>query len=1501
MKQLEKMKRLNKMKQLGNMKRFISITLALVMMLAMAPNVTFAEPETADEGAALTQETADAGTVLTPETADAGTALTPQASTAGTALTPFQAELQSKYTDPDRVYSTDVRWWLGSASHTVETLMEEIQALYDGGFRGAELCMQSDGDTANNSIYAYGSAEWAYKWKLMMNKLLDLGMGVYLTSGTNWATANVPWNATTREGLDPDSQAASQSFMLGIQTVDSATSVTSLPIPTRDGENAAIASSRLRDAATFLGAYAYKYTSTGHVNCENMPQSGANASLPFDYDNVDYDSVINLTPLVTQGANVWDQKLNWTAPPEGTWKVFAYWVQGTAQSASPAVDPCYAINYYDERGIDALKTFWTANYLDDPDLNAKILGGDVQLFMDSLEINFMPGVTWWVEDMPEQFQARKGYDILPYMFLLFGVNRSHGRAHILQGLGYNRLEGNEILTRKIVDDYLDVLSTLYMERMLAPLKTWLNSYGIKTRAQISYGRTFEITEPAMYVDYPETENLNFYNQVDQGRLFSGGAKLQNKVLSSELCTSFGYGYSNQLHFRSAYSHYAAGGQRVIWHVWGAGYGRTDYQWPGNHAGGSGHFRWGARHPIARDYDELNAHLGRIQQLMQTGKARSDVGFLHNNWNNSSSYVAGIENNFENMNHQLAHLGIKYRSTELQDNGYTYDYFSPKFLYADDVYFDEETKTIEQAGYKAIVLYTPLLDIKGAQRLLEWAKKGLKVVILDDAASYTIFNDGKDAELAAIIAELKTLPTVRTATTVDKVNLIQTLPHEPGGFDNNVYEMLQELGVRPYAEYVEPNYQLLTQSRIDDDGNMYLYVYNYCSNDYHQNSLKEDIRGLDHGTNIKTEIKMDGMFIPYSIDAWSGKVTQLANYRYEDGQTVFPIDLDYDNIALFAFEAVNSEMLHIVSTDAESAYASQNGLVVRATNSGAYTANLSNGGACQCAVTVPAPYDITNWDLTVESWTANPTAGDLTRSEPQVLNPSVMTIERKTSTVKTNINVNLPTLTTWNNIPDIGRDHSGYGHYEASFNWDADKADGAYLDLGDTLVGSMKVWINGVKVGGDISTNPTKAKKSVGVAVDGVIPEGKDQYTGGVSWMKSVNDIGAYLVDGANEIIVEYSSDLTNRMLQMGRVSESFNASIGGGRWWGYNLTYRNYGLSQAVLVPYVDISLTHTLTVTNGSGSGSYLIGAIVTATADKAPSGQQFNEWVATGMELTEQQASQNPLTFKMPESDVSLTALYSPVPATPTPPPKGNYGGSQGKGVSLVTPTPIPTPSEAPGEELSGEPGGEPGGEPSGEPAPTQPEQTSKPQSSMADIAPDYWAAEFIDGLMALGIVDGYPMPDGSREYRPENNITRLEMAKLIVASLELELIYDYDGSDTFADWFDVQEWGRPYMAAAIEAGIVLGSAEEGGLYLFPDDNIIREEMIAMSVRALGAEAPEGGECNASDFETVSEWAMDDVAFAVENEMINLRQGNVAPGSNATRAESAMILYKLLEYLGM
>ena len=86
-----------------------------------------------------------------------------------------------------------------------------------------------------------------------------------------------------------------------------------------------------------------------------------------------------------------------------------------------------------------------------------------------------------------------------------------------------------------------------MEEFLTPFKEWLNSYGITLRAQISYGKNLEISEPISAVDYPEAENRNQNNQVDMYRLWSGGAHLQNKVLSSETggLDNSGYSYTYQ--------------------------------------------------------------------------------------------------------------------------------------------------------------------------------------------------------------------------------------------------------------------------------------------------------------------------------------------------------------------------------------------------------------------------------------------------------------------------------------------------------------------------------------------------------------------------------------------------------------------------------------------------------------------------------------------------------------------------------------------------------------------------------------------------------------------------------------------------------------------------------------------------------------------------------------------------------------------------------------------
>ena len=93
----------------------------------------------------------------------------------------------------------------------------------------------------------------------------------------------------------------------------------------------------------------------------------------------------------------------------------------------------------------------------------------------------------------------------------------------------------------------------------------------------------------------------------------------------------------------------------------------------------------------------------------------------------------------------------------------------------------------------------------------------------------------------------------------------------------------------------------------------------------------EIRNVKFGTNIKTDVEVEGQFVPYAIDAWTGKATELADYRWEDGKTIVPVDLDQNDIALMAFEKVEQhERCTSVAPTPPRRTRSTDGVAVRAT-------------------------------------------------------------------------------------------------------------------------------------------------------------------------------------------------------------------------------------------------------------------------------------------------------------------------------------------------------------------------------------------------------------------------------------------------------------------------------------------------------------------------------------------------------------------------------------------
>lgn len=986
----------------------------------------------------------------------------------------FAAQLARAYGDPAREYATEVRWWLAQGAHTDETIRSEIQMIHDSGFAGFELCLLNE-PNVDASIYAYGSEEWAHDVQTAIDMATELGMSVSLTSGTHWATANVP-------GLDPDSQAASQEVGYSSEHVPAGMTRTgALTPPAGPGR-----------ARSLIGVYAYRIE--GVVKEAERLNLWGPSTLHLGADLV-ADSVVELTDRVDH------ERLTWTAPADGDHVLFAFWQQGAYDSSRPAIETSYCINYFDRRGVEALAEYLSTKVLGDPDLVETIRQGDVQMFMDSLELNSSQhDFMFWSEDMADEFMARKGYDIRPYLPLFIGTSHLWS-IHVPDHGDFDLAgEGGRERRARIRNDLYDVHTQLLMENMMMPLKEWLNrEYGIRLRAQISYGTYMEISEPALAVDFPETETRNQRDQLDIYRLWTGAAKMRGAVLSSETGAhgDMNYGFSLQEYLQANYVQYAAGISRVIWHGWASRYGPYEsVAWPGYEAGMrtiAG--RFSDREPAFDDYPAFNAHHARIQQLLREGIAQTDLGIVYLRYGEPMPFADA------DATWLLDHEGYIWKDISLQDAGYTYDYFSPRYL--DEVEYSpgEGALAPDAVGYQAVLLFQETLPLDGARRLLEMARKGLKVVVVQGAAARSPFDDGADQALAEVMQDLKGLDNVVEAAS----------PAE-------VLRALAAMGVKPRAAFVEPNAQLLTQLRRDGE-NRYLYVYNYTDGTY---------SGLDLGTNIQTEIVLDGSFKAYSIDSWTGRVSEVAAYTHRDGMTHLPIDLDYGDIALYALESVDDEPLHVVRSNASEVMARNGAFVVRETASGTYTTVLSDGSRHSNTLTVPEAVELENWTLTVEDW--RDSGVFVWRSETR----NGHTTTEGTYLTSRNMSTHeLETLETWNNIEGIGRSVSGIGYYTTTFAWDPTSADGAYLDLGE-LVQTATVFVNGVE--------------SEAVNLD-----------------RPVVDISDLLVEGENRLDVKVTTSLTNRQLASGYQPEGQVGTHREHVW-----RYFEYGLPSATLVPFVE-------------------------------------------------------------------------------------------------------------------------------------------------------------------------------------------------------------------------------------------------------------------------------------------------------------------------------------------
>ena len=104
-------------------------------------------------------------------------------------------------------------------------------------------------------------------------------------------------------------------------------------------------------------------------------------------------------------------------------------------------------------------------------------------------------------------------------------------------------------------------------------------------------------------------------------------------------------------------------------------------------------------------------------------------------------------------------------------------------------------------------------------------------------------------------------------------------------------------------------------------------------------------------------------------------------------------------------------------------------------------------------------------------------------------------------------------------------------------------------------------------------------------------------------------------------------------------------------------------------------------------------------------------------------------------------------------------------------------------------------------------------------------------IQGLANTGIINGYELPGGLREFRPQNNVLRAQFAKMIVGSLGIPVVPNAPIPFTDVER-DAEGYPWDFVAAAFENHITEGRTPT---LFVPYMNILRAQVTTMVVRAL------------------------------------------------------------------
>ncbi len=799
------------------------------------------------------------------------------------------------FRNPGTATRPGFRWWWPDGLVDPAEIRREIDQIADGGFGRVEMAgvhhSITDASVLDSATHGWGTPAWRAGVQAALEQAARRDVTVDLTIGPAWPAA-VPT-------ITPDSDGAIKELAWGAATVAAGATYDALLPAT----NYAAASGVTRQ--TLLAVHAFRRDTANDAR---------------KITGLDAASLQDLTAHVSGGS------LTWTAPTDGDYVLFAYWVRGSGQQPEGGphtVPAAYAVDHFSAAGTQAIIDFWESAILT-PQIRRLLRRSGGALFEDSIELETKASL--WTPALPAEFDKRIGYDLIPLLPAILKNN-----SNLVYAFEAAR-------TTQIRRDLSAVFTALINEHHFTRLKTWAHSLGLDLRAQ-PYGLETDAISSAAILDIPEGESIGFKN-LDDFRCLAGARDMSGRqLLSEELGAYLGGAYNTTWNkiLKTVGGQFAAGVNNVMLH--GFAYASAPgAAWPGFAAftplkGTIGYSEaWGPRQPTWRHISDISGYFSRVQHVLRQGRPAVDVAYF---W--QTGYVG-------------TGLGAQWFTASGVPLGWTHQMLSPAL-------FDLPSATVSGGrlaphgpAYKALVVDGDVVSgrehtmpVATARRLLALAERGLPIIFVsawNDAHVPGVPRGDDAATLTALVTELLAQPSVRTAADTSAI---------PAA--------LAAAGIEPDALYAQSS-TLLNAHRVDGGTDYY-----YFCDGKHAETVKPPVAAIDHQVALR---RTDRRSVPYVLDPWSGELEPIGQYT-EDGDRVsvrITLQPGESTIVVLA----RGPAPHATATEADAVVVRSGRLAIRAATAGTYATTLSTGRTVRTAIAaVPAARDLTSWTLRVEDW------------------------------------------------------------------------------------------------------------------------------------------------------------------------------------------------------------------------------------------------------------------------------------------------------------------------------------------------------------------------------------------------------------------------------------------------------------------------------------------------------------------------------------------------------